>query len=185
MHFSIRDLLLLPLIGFATLPIVISATLVGLILLPQFTSNGSEIRHWFIDRGFSVDFVTGHVTFFAAQIPTILVLTLLAIILFMFRTRICDQVAVITLASLPFVDALQVGTMSDTFDFGGTDSNLGLQYLTTQLLTGTTLAAIIAVYAFARWRIPNPTPSRTRHTVSTLAFGSILVVSSVVWRHVT
>ncbi|QDU95943.1 hypothetical protein [Lignipirellula cremea] len=181
MQFSIRDLMLLPVLVLAAGPVVGAASSIGLYLgpmvLPEFITNLSEIRHWFIDRGFSIDFVTGHVVFFVNQIPTILVLVLFAVFLFAMRTRVCDQAAVVTIASLPFVEAIQIHTMSEDF---GVD-NLGWRFLATQPLTGLTLAVIIVVYVLARRKYPNPIPTRTRVVTSGLSLAAILAFSVAVW----
>ncbi len=181
MRYSVRDLMLLPLLGFAACPLVVTASLIGLMVLPQFTANNSEICNWFLDHGFSVDFVTGHLTFFASEIPTILVLFLLALHLFAMQTRICDQAAVITLASLPFVNAIHVDAMSDAFNV----DYLGWRYLATQSLTALTLAGIIVAYVLARLKIPNPIPTRTRVVISGLLLALIFVPSAVVWKNAT
>lgn len=180
-RFSILDLLLLPLIGVFVAPIVTCASVIGLILLPQFTTKDSEIRHWFLDLGFSSDFVCGHLTFIASQVPTILTLSLFAAFLFAIRVRICDQVAVITLASLPFVEAFQVSLMSDAFRV----PNIGWLFLKTQVLTGLTLIAIICTYLFARRQWPNPTPTRIRTLFATLLLGAILIPSMIFYQYAT
>lgn len=181
MRFTISDLMTLPLLVLAAVPAVTTASFVGLMLLPQFTDNGSEIRHWFLNHGFSVDFVTGHLTFFVGDIPTVLVLALLSLPLFSVQTRVCDQAAVVTLASLPFVEAVQVNSMSDVFCV----DNLGWHYLATQLTTALALAVIIVAYGFARWKIPNPAPTRVRSAISAASLALILVPSIIVWQSAT
>lgn len=146
MRFSIHELLLSPLICVASVPIVTTATFIGMSLLPQFIDNGSEIRDWFIGRGLPVNFVCGHLTFYVMEIPTILVLACLTTTLFMFRTRFLDLVSIVVLGALPFVTAIGVGWY----------------FLTRQSLTALTMIGIIAAYIIARRRFPNPELTRSR-----------------------
>lgn len=78
MRFTIRELMLMPVLLLACVPLVTVANFLGLFMLPQFAFSGIEIREWFLDRGFSVDFVCDHITFFAMQIPAILILAVVA-----------------------------------------------------------------------------------------------------------
>lgn len=177
----ILDFLVLSMTGVMVAPLVTFACLIGMIALPQFTSNSSEIRHWFLNRGFSVDFATGHLTFFAGQIPTILTLAILAMVLFAIRTRIGDQVAVVTLASMPFVEAFQVSSFSTVFN----TPNLGMMFLKTQVLTSAALAAIIVAYVIARYRWPNPPPTMARSLFCFLLLGFFFVSSIALYLQMT
>jgi hypothetical protein len=171
----------MPLIGVFVAPLVTCACMIGMIVLPQFTAKSYEIRHWFLDRGFSSDFVCGHLTFFASQVPTILTLSLFAVFFFAIRVRICDQVVVVTLASLPFVEALQVSSMSDASHV----PNIGWLFLKTQALTGLTLFAIICMYLLARRQWPNPAPTRTRTLFASLLLSAIFIPSIIFYQYAT
>ena len=180
--FSLRDLMLWPLMGLAAVPIVTSAAFVGVLLLPQFMASGSAIRQWFLARGFPSSFVTGYLTFLVSDIPSILVLAVLAVLLFAIRTRLCDHFAVVSLASLPFVEALQGIPLLRFYFAGASDTYLGWIHLKTHALTVVAMTSVITAYVFARRRLPNPPPSRARKWISALAIGSILAASIPIWK---
>ena len=168
MRFTIRDLLAFPFLAVASIPVVVTMTYFGMTAFPQFTEHTVEIRDWFIAKGVPVDFAGSHIVFYVMQIPTIILLTCLAIVLFSVRSRICDFAAVVFLAALPFVDAM----------------NVGWAYLNTQWLTAMTVVAIVLIYVGARRWIPNPEPSHRRLVSSATILGLVIAFSIATWSYV-
>ena len=166
MRFTIRELTLLPVLLLMCVPLVSAAEFLGLALFPQFTTNGSGIRTWFLDRGFSVDFVCGHITFFAMQIPTILILTAGTIAMFAFRLRLFDIAALTLLATFPLIDSL----------------NLGWAYLKTQPLPFVAVGLISCVYILARLRLSALPPTRVRVRFATAFSAMIVIPSTLIWQ---
>jgi hypothetical protein len=190
LQLSLANLMFLP-VAIITAPMINTlATYIGLVASPYALPKNWHSAHWMIDLGVPSDFATGHLVFLLMQLPAIVVLVLICAALFLLRNRYADQVAIVSLLALPFVDAYSVSSITvetrillhqqstTTFE----RIQFAIEYLHTQLLTALVLIAAIAAYIIGRCRLGYAASSR-RNTIVVLASLSVLIgISWGLWR---
>ena len=130
---AIADLLVLPLILIASVPVVQVSEVVGWMLSPEWHSPGS-LRDFAHDIGFPVSIAAGQISFTSLQLPGIVLLSIYAATLLLFLHRWADWTALTTLLAVPSVDAI----------------THGIWYLKTQVVTFGVVISISLVYVVIR-----------------------------------
>lgn len=190
MKLSLADLMFLPLAIIVAPMINTAAMYIGVVVSAYALPKNWYSARWMINIGVPSDIATGHLVFLLMELPTILVLVLIGVGLFLLRNRYADQIAIISFLALPIVDACLVSSSieetrsllheqsSTIFERG----QFALEYLKTQLLTALLLIVVIATYIFGRFRTGYAGASLC-NTVIVFASLSVLIGGSwALWR---
>jgi hypothetical protein len=163
-----------------------AAMCIGLLASAYALPKNWYSARWMINLGVPSDLATGHLVFLLMQLPTVLVLVLIGTGLFHLRNRYADQIAIVSLLAVPFVDAYLVSSsMEETQSLLHEQSStifergqFALTYLHTQLSTALVLIFVIATYILGRRRT-GYSESTQRNTI--IVFGSLSVLIRGSW----
>ncbi|WP_436715899.1 hypothetical protein U8335_27245 [Roseiconus lacunae] len=180
MRFSIADVLALPLIGLGAIHFLMAAEFIAFWCFPSFERVHRTMEDRLEAWGFLDQFVFGTYACFQHDFQTILITSAYVAILFAFRTRICDHVAILTLALLPIVSWFQFGWIFTNENDGLPSRLIGM--LLAQWFTAFFVGAIITAYVYSKQRVPNATPTRHRTGYAAIFLAAIFV-SSVAITH--